>query len=288
MYKGAARPLALRAHPSFFNELEKRLVLRWGFFGVLGLFVILSLLNIGHENIIGLIPLFLVLIVASFLCLFRTTNEILFYVDKMPAISHEIINMLFSLQIIAHTSSDFILFKDALSRYYKYFGYGELCNMKQEENEHNIRLFIDEKIKRSQKNLTVDTAITFLKINNKVPLGIIINMLGILLDNAINASNSAKHPICIELMVVDYAMSLRVSNECGNEAAKKLYKIFEKKYVPRVKNSHMHGHGLSNLFKMTKEYDVDFTYERVYMEKYQCKYISAIIESDECKYQKDK
>ena len=191
-----------------------------------------------------------IIVLASIFGIIYSMKDIYFFTTKYPEIYHEMRNMIAGIFFITQNVDPEL--QKELQGYYDVLGFDVKAvsnvDIDTKEPENKIKAFIDFKINNSKKYINIDTDIRYYENNISVPVSSIIYMLGILLDNAIDASHT-DDIINVYIQCAEYNLDVEVSNKC--EDMDELFKVFENN---KSTKSIYRGYGIPNLKKMVKNY----------------------------------
>jgi len=139
--------------------------------------------------------------------------------------------------------------------------------------KENLIEFINHKKVKHQSKAKCVTDIKFYYQHHKVPIPVMIQMLGTLLDNAFETKT--KKPIFINMTIVGSQLEIKVSNASDNKSPIEIDYMFSEGYS---KKTGEHGYGLSSLAKMVKDYDGIIIANCDYNKIYNCHYLTLILE----------
>ena len=178
-------------------------------------------------------------------------KDIYFYTTKYPEIYHDMRNMIAGIFFVTQNVDPEL--QKELRGYYNVLGFdvNAVSDTALDTNkpEDKIKAFIDFKISTGKKEIKVNTDIRYYENNISVPASSIIYMLGILLDNAIDAV-LPENNINVYIQCAEYNLDIEVSNRCEN--IDKLFEVFERN---KSTKSIYRGYGIPNLKKMVKNYE---------------------------------
>ena len=116
--------------------------------------------------------------------------------------------------------------------------------------------FISVKIQEAEsKGIEVTHYCRFPDVDIKIPEYILIEMMGILLDNAIEATDKLEHKrIKIYMTLLDNIFDFSVVNTCKSENSENISKFFERGYSSKGNNR---GLGLAKIKRLVQKYNGD-------------------------------
>jgi len=143
-----------------------------------------------------------------------------------------------------------------------------------DEHKLNILSFINEKRFKNTQEIDFLNDIEYYEPNVKVSLSVIIYMLGVLLDNAIECRS--KKTIYIKVRVSEQNIVISVANEYKRKAKNDIEKMFKEGYSTKAR--HARGYGLSNLRRAVTKYDGEIMVDYNYKAEQKCDYLTIGIE----------
>ena len=260
-----------------FYKIERDIVLQLVLFALAGIFLaVFFYFNFEYENMRSYVLYFSILIGISIICLYKVIKELFFYTRSMPAKYHDMKNIMVGLYISVYGKSDINVIRAHLDSYLDKMDIdAKVEELVIDDDGKNILSFIQHKKYESNKKLNFITDVRYYEPNEKVDFPDIIYMLGLLLDNAIEASNSDK-PIFISVHVMEEGVEISVANVYKRQSVNDFEKMFQEGYT--TKSTSSRGYGLPNLSKIVKEYGGDIFIHHNYNEEQKSSYLTIRIE----------
>jgi sensor histidine kinase regulating citrate/malate metabolism len=134
-------------------------------------------------------------------------------------------------------------------------------------NREKIEAFVQTKLQERKSEIKIISEINYDEAYKSVNLSLTLIWLGILLDNALDASVNS--PIIIKIISNALGFKLEVSNEYAGES-QNIELIFARGYTTKKSGS---GIGLHNLYKRVTELGGTVDANTLYTEVYNCQYI---------------
>ncbi|MCL1989856.1 MAG: GHKL domain-containing protein [Defluviitaleaceae bacterium] len=194
---------------------------------------------------------------------------------------HDLKNNLLSIGIAMENMHDIDVLKHKFREHAKQFGM-DLAQLDLAKTEHaldqmerinrQVELFIDQKVTQHRPKSQIVSDITYYKDYERLDLQKVLEWLGTLLDNALEASHAA--PIYVYLYSGIKRVTLKVSNEYLGNKGDDIIKIFEKGYS---KKGEGRGIGLHHLNASVKEKGGKVDVEAYYHDKHRCHYLELSI-----------
>lgn len=259
-----------------FFTIRKQILLQQFFFALVGIFLAAFFyFNFEYENIRPYVFYFSILIGISIICLYKTIKELFFYTKNMPAKYHDMKNIMLGLYISAHGNSDVNVIRTHLNNCLKRMDIdAKVEGIRIDEDGENILSFIQYKKYESNKKLTLITDVKYCEPNGKIDFPNIVYMLGVLLDNAIEASNLDK-PIFVTVHVMKGLLNISVANPYKRKSDNDFEKMFEEGYSTKLSPSS--GYGLPNLSKIVKSNGGNIFLSHDQYEEQKCTYLKLQI-----------
>lgn len=177
----------------------------------------------------------------------HSAKSISYYTKKFPAINHELRNVMMGIYLSANYNSDLSKIRGEINDYIVGLGI-EIDENKlvvSDVYSDSIKNFIQAKENDSEKKIILE--INYFQDNKLIPISSIIQILGILIDNAIEATSADN--IKVHLLCTEYNLIIEVLNEY--EGVIDLTKLISKK---NAISSKKRGYGLQNLKRIVKKY----------------------------------
>lgn len=227
-----------------YSLLQEDILMKFMFYIMAGIFFIIYHKNFVLTEILYNTPYILIIIWG----LFCTLKSISYYTTKFPSIDHEIRNVLMGIYLSVNYNNDIEKIKKEVNSYIQELGL-DLVNENIEAGmSQKDRILNFVRTKDFSKNIYINSVINYYEENSVVTLSSIITMLGILLDNAIDASPENEE-IKLDLLCGEYNLVIEVTNKYIGKID--ISKIFRKNYSTK---STKRGYGLSNLTKIVNNY----------------------------------
>jgi len=232
-------------------KVDKQILIKFLFYIATIFFMLKTHSDFFSINVANLF--FYIILLIGLIGIFSMLHKIYYFTIKYPPLHHDIHNKIYGLSIATESMESLEEIQTALRNFYRSMDVETL------ENEHSKKKQIDNYINKkvNNKNLIIETNIKYLENNHKVPIETIVLILGILLDNAIEAS-PPKYPIHIYLRVSKYHMKIVVSNYFNDTIESALTSFnyqFSSKSIYR-------GYGVNNLRKAVKKYNGEISIQK--------------------------
>ena len=223
-----------------------------------------------HALFLSILVLFIVILIPMMIKLYQMSI-------KEMVLSHDLYNSLLSIGIVIESMNDLEAVKYKLKEYYGRFGI-DLSNGDGKETDQcginqQIERFIHLKKRHRKTNVEIISDIGYYKDHHGVELQQLLQWLGTLLDNAIEAST--KHPIYVRAMVTGARISLSVANEYLGDRMRNFDEMFEKGYSTKGEGR---GLGLYQLQQIVSELGGHVTCFEEYKAVYDSYYLTILIE----------
>lgn len=141
------------------------------------------------------------------------------------------------------------------------------------ETRDNILEFIKQKQAKYKHEIEIRSDIVYYKDHHSAGIDVVIKLLGILLDNALETDT--KKPIMIEIRTDLGNINIEVSNEYQLTAPDAITRMFDKGFSTK-KNGN--GFGLDNLYRTVKEFSGKVTTDYDFNETMQTDYLTFLVE----------
>lgn len=259
------------------NMVERKILVKLFFFLLTGMFLgIYSYLNFDYLKLVPYLLYFLIFIAITFFGFCITFKKVFLYTNQAPIQLHDMGNVLMGIYISANGTSDINVVRADLNNYLKIMKVNvKVENIDVDECEKNIASFIEHKKFKSTKKLIFMTDIRYYESNANVSFPAIIYMLGLLLDNAIEASRTDK-AIMIRVRVAENNVEISVANEYKRQSVDDFDKMFQEGYS--TKSTHSRGYGLPNLSRIVTEYGGEMLLKYEYNKEQKSDYLTFQIE----------
>jgi len=259
-----------------YNTIEKEILLKLSIFILAGM-LLLTLFYYNFEYTSSYILCFSLLITVTFFCLFQTLKRIFFYTNKIPIQLHDMKNLMMGIQISAHSTSDANVIRNEIDKILEIIDIGMSdINFNIDDYSQNVLSFINlKKSKVEYDKLTFLTDIGYYEPHAKVSFSVILYMLGVLLDNAIESGT--KKAIIVKVYVIEESLYLSVSNEYNKKSTDDFNKMFQERYSTK-EETHSRGYGLSNLSKVVADYDGKILLQEEYNTEQKSNHITIAVE----------
>jgi len=205
---------------------------------------------------------------------------------ERSSLVHDLKNSLLSTGIAMDQTDDPEELKEMFKKHSKAFGMdlSQLDSTKLEDDlaqmelrNNAIESFIQTKAKEKEKSIKIISDLTYFEDFEGLDLQIVLVWLGILIDNALEASQHA--PIYVYLYSGTRRLRLRVDNDYLGKLEEEINNFFEKGYSTKGEGR---GIGLHNLYTQVSELGGEIEVDNYYTEFHQCHYfqISILLEKD--------
>ena len=192
---------------------------------------------------------------------------------------HDLKNSLIALEIAMQDMTDIGVLKEEVRHIAKsvgvdmsYLDNAEAEYEKELENEiiltRRVKDFIEAKVKSKGKDVVLVLEVAYFQDYETVNFTLLLQWLGALLDNAIEATDSK--PIYLFVEVGDYFMDIRISNEYAGDKDQDIKGILEKGYSTKGEGR---GIGLHNLNRQVIEKGGKVKLDNYYEESHKCYYL---------------
>jgi len=256
-----------------YNIIVKEILLRLLIF-ILAVVLLLILFYFNFEYTFSYILYFSLIIIITFFSLCQTLKKILFYTNKIPMQLHDIKNLLLGVRMSAYSTSDILLVREELDKTLELIGI-DSNNIDMGDYNQNILSFINQKkTKDRDYELIFLTDIAYYESNSKISFSVILYMLGVLLDNAIETGT--KKAIIIKISVIKESLYLSVSNEYERKSADDFNKMFQERYSTKGEGN-SRGYGLPNLKKVIASYKGEILLTEEYRKDQRSNYLTITI-----------
>ena len=256
-----------------FSIIERQLLFKLIIF-LFAFFILGILLYINLEQSIAYLVYTTLFILLVGIGLSVVLMKISFYTTQVPEQLHDVKNVIAGLQISAYTAANLEDVQKELENMVRIIGGTvEKENLQMGDPKSGILKFISQKQTEKAPDLTFVTEVNYYEHHHQVPVSVIIYMLGILLDNAIESET--KYPIIIKVSVAEESLDIIISNQCEREVTDKIEAIFQKRYS--TKPGEGRGYGLANLQKIVQNYNGKIGINYAYNEEYTRNYLTFSI-----------
>lgn len=229
---------------------------------------------------------FLILMVFTMTGLSLLLVRISFYTNQVSKNLHDTKNLLWGIHMSAHSTTDIDEIRNSLDECIELLELKNsvLSSFQIAQEKENILHFIEQKKEEKGSNLELVTDITYIDGHEKLPLSMVIYMLGTVLDNAIEyvVQNQIKNkPILVKLLVMDDIVEIHVSNPYEKEASIEFQKAFDKGHSTKLSHrqgTDGRGYGLFNLKSIVKKYGGIIYYASENHTEYNYTYLTISIE----------
>jgi|AKZA01.1.fsa_nt_gi Signal transduction histidine kinase regulating citrate/malate metabolism len=256
--------------------VEKEILLKLFIFSMVCIFsVAFSYFNFEYSESKEYVLYFFILVLITFVGLYRTIKRVFFYTNRMPMHLHDVKNLIMGIYISIHSISDIEVIREEVGKSLAILDLGfNVENINVGKYNKNILSFINKKKYIDSKELTFSTDIRYYEANTKVPFSVILYMLGVLLDNAIESRTNKI--IFIKVIVVEEGVLISVANEYSRKSKDDFQKMFQQGHS--TKSASGRGYGLSNLSKVVRSYGGDIRLQCDYNKEQKCDYLLIIID----------
>lgn len=259
----------------FLIIIEKRIVLKLFIFIIISFFFfIFGYFNFEYRNAREYAIFFSVLILITFVGLYKTVKHILFYTNIIPMQLHDVKNILMGIYISVHNASDIDVIKKEIDTSLEIMGMDMATNtINVTTYQNSILSFINTK--KHSNTILFSTDIKYYESNATIPLSNILYMLGVLLDNAIESDT--KKVIFIKVYISKEYIKISVANEYERKSMDDFERMFQEKYSTK-EGTTSRGYGLSNLSKVVNNYGGKILLSYNYNKEQECNYLTLVIE----------
>jgi len=259
-----------------YNKIEKEILFKLLIFILAGV-LLLTLFYYNFEYTASYVLYFSLLVIITFFGLFQTLKRILFYTNKVPMQLHDMKNLLMSIRLSAYSTSDINVIRGELDEVLEIIDIdSNKENIKVADYNQNILSFINQKKRNAvYDELPFLTDIGYYEPNSKVSFFVVLYMLGVLLDNAIESGT--KKAIIIKVFVIKDSLYLSVSNEYKRKSADDFNKMFQERYSTKGEGN-SRGYGLPNLSKVVNTYNGEILLKEEYLKEQKSDYLTISIE----------
>jgi len=259
-----------------YNIIEKEILLKLLIIS-LAVILLITLFYINFEYTTSYILYFSILIIISFGGLYQTLKKVFYYTNKIPMQLHDINNLLMGIKLSVYSTSDINVVRDEID---KALGIIDIDTDIEgiDMNDYNqiILSFIElkkRKVVNNEPSFFAD--IGYYESNAKVAFSVILYMLGVLLDNAIESGT--KKEIIIKVYVIEENLYLSVSNEYKKKSFDDFEKMFKERYSTKGEMN-SRGYGLPNLSKVVTSYGGNILLKEEYNKEQKSDYIIITID----------
>ena len=262
-----------------FYAIHANIVLKLILFIFASVFLtILSILNFEYQIMHFLSFLLLILLVG--LVLFPVMMKIHQY--RIKSIStHDAINSLLSTAVSMIGETDPEVMRNLFKKHASDLGVdlNQLDTAKAEADQVHMdtmrekaNTFIEMKVKKHDKAVEISSDVLYHKDYIDVDFQLAIKWLGVLLDNAIEATDT--QPIYIDFIATTRRLSIRVANEYLGDNGQDIHMIFEKGYSTKGEGR---GVGLHQLHQAVTELGGKVEVDEYYTQAHNCHYVQLSI-----------
>jgi len=190
---------------------------------------------------------------------------------------HDIKNLLMGIHLSAYSTSNVAVIRKELDIVQEIVDIDiNIKSININNYNQNISSFITQKRGRATYyKPTFLTDISYYEPNKKVSFSVLLYMLGVLLDNAVESGT--KKAIIIKISVIEESLFLSVSNEYQRKSVDDFNKIFQKRYSIKEEST-SRGYGLSNLIKVVTDYGGIILLKEEYNKEQKSDYINIMID----------
>ena len=265
----------------WFSAVQRNIVLKLVLLAIILIFlIIVSILNFEYDVIFLLVSAGA--LIAIGLPLWPVLMNI--YHNALGMISvHDLKNSLLALSFEMQEIDDFDVFKERFKRLSKNFGMDlsrsedlDIKHKKDQEFEErmikHVKDFIETKVKSREKDVNFLTEISYFKHYESVDFGLILQWIGALLDNAIDATDTK--PIYIYANISKTFIDIRMANEYVGDKGQDIRVILEQGYSTKGEGR---GIGLHNLNQQVTERGGTVRVEDYYVEEHNCHYLQIVV-----------
>lgn len=235
---------------------------------------------------------YITLIIISIIGFLETEKTIKYCSDELPMIQHDIKHALIGISTAINSGENIEEIKNTINDYLIDLGIDpqekdevkDIYSNVQDMMKQDAKALLDLINSKNSKEIEILTDLSFYESNPLIPESATLEILGILLDNAIEAS-SIGQKIMVAIYITQNHFMLKVSNSDPNRQVtinNNLEKIFKKGYTTKVDNKPRRGYGLYNLQKIVKKYGGKINVYHDYIEQFNDSYIIFEIELSNC------
>ena len=247
-----------------FSLIERKVLLKLILFIITSIALAL-LFYMNYNYSIYSLFYFLILALLSLIGLSLVLIRLYYYTNKIPPKLHDVTNLMIGAHLTASSTTDIELVRKQLEECMELLRLqnkeiGQL-EVKEGQERENILAFIEQKKAGRTEELEIISDINYYEEHKKIPLGIVVYMLGTLLDNAIDYTVAHKletKPILIDLTVTNDYIKIKVSNPYEYKVTTEFRESFNNGYSTKLSHAHGkdgRGYGLSNLKKVVRKYN---------------------------------
>jgi len=260
----------------FYNMIEKEILLKLLIASLAGI-LLLTFYYFNFEATTTYIIFFSLFLIIIFLSLFQILRKIFFYTNKVPMQLHDVKNILMGIYLSVYSTSNITVIRNELDKVLEILdidiGIKDI-NMN-DYNQNILSLINQKKGKAAYHEPTFLTDISYHEPNAKVSFSVILYILGVLLDNAIESGT--EKAIIIKISVIEESLFISVSNEYQRKSADDFNKMFQDRYSTKEEST-LRGYGLSNLSKVVADYGGHILLKEEYNKEQKSDYITITIE----------
>ena len=201
--------------------------------------------------------------------------QIVRYIMQLRLKIHNMNNFLKGIEYVLKTEGEQEKLYEHFEKSIKANGFNIPQNKSYEIGKHkeNILEFINHESLQRKSQAELITNVIFTRYNNKVPMPVVAQMLGILLDNAFDTKT--KKPILINIKVTKPKVEIMISNESDNKSPVEIDQMFGDAYSTKKGKQ---GYSLSALTQIVERYDGAIIADCDYNEMYKSHYLTFKIE----------
>lgn len=259
-----------------FNMIQKQVLLQLMFFiGTIVLLSVYAYFDYGYTSVKTNILYILVLIIAALLGCYRSLKNVFFYTNRVPTQLHDVKNILMGLYVAAHSTEDIEIIRQELNKSLEIIGIDmPMEDVQVNEHKNNILVFINQIRDKYHSQVEINSDIEFYEDNTNITRSVILYMLGVLLDNAIESGT--KKDIYIKIRIDTNYLLVSVANEHERKSIDDFDKMFQERYS--TKSRQLSGYGLPNLSRVVEKHGGEIQVEYTYNTQQVSNYLKLSIE----------
>lgn len=259
-----------------FNIIQKQILLQLFFFmGTIIILITVAYYNFEYTNTKPNTLYTLLIVVIALFGSYQALKNVFFYTNKVPTQLHDVKNILMALHISVNTTKDVNKIRKELTKSLQIIGMDiDTKDIQVNEYTDNILLFINQIGDKHHSQVRLNSDVAYYEDNIDIPLSVILYMLGVLLDNAIESGT--KKDIYIKIRIDTNYLLISVANEYERKSIDDFDKMFQVKYS--TKSNQLSGYGLPNLSKVVKKHGGEIQVEYTYNTQQASNYLKISIE----------
>ena len=257
-----------------FELISRNIKLKLIMFNMLA-FIFISLFYVNYEYSLSYFLYFSILIMLSFLGVYRIFQNLLTYANQKSKESHDSRGDFGHIEYALDTIDDLNELKQAIRQTLRRYGIdSEASRLKAKSYNHKVEMVINKKKNQYFPDSIIKMNLRYKEHNQKVGFTEVLYMLSTLLTNALETRTGK--PILIDLYVNESVIELSVANEYEKKGADDFQKIFTEGYSTKATIGR--GYGLAKLSEEVKNYGSNVGLAYFYYPEYQSKYLRLSIE----------